>query len=157
MIRKKLRNKKIFKLIESSVADYCKLNKMDYSINDISIYIREDNELISTIIVDYEKDHVDVMLISTVYRNLSMSKTTKLKSIYKSDQVAESVKKAGSSLWFFNDSMLVMSYTSRIKHSNLAILKSQLLLNIEIDIQNAKGLKGKLEELLSEHELVMVN
>ena len=86
-----------------------------------------------------------------------MSKTTKLKTIYKSDKISECLQNAGSSLWFFNDTMLVMSYTSRIKHSNLAILKSHLLLNIEIDIQNAKGLKGKLDELLSEHELVMVN
>ena len=111
MIRKKLRNK-IFKLIESSVADYCKLNEMNYSKNDISFYIRENNELVSTIIVDYEKDHVDVMLISTVYQNLSMSKTTKLKTIYKSDKIAECLQRAGSSLWFFNFTIFLVSVQS---------------------------------------------
>ena len=60
-------------------------------------------------------------------------------------------------MWFIDDARLVMSNVSSSQYSDYAILKSKLLLDMYINVQNAKALKDKLERLLAEMEQVRVN
>lgn len=64
---------------------------------------------------------------------------------------------AGVDLWFIDDKTLITSYVLEQKYSNYAILKSQLLLDMFNNVQNARKLKDKLENLLADLEHVRVN
>ena len=56
-----------------------------------------------------------------------------------------------------DDSRLVMSSIEKSTYFEFAILKSKLLLGIYANVINARKLKGKLEEILVESELVRIN
>jgi hypothetical protein len=50
-----------------------------------------------------------------------------------------------------------MSYVSSYQYSSFALLKSSVLLDMYINVQNARLLKDKLELLLAKLEQVSVN
>lgn len=90
-----------------------------------------------------------------VYQDLSISNAAKLKEIYKSDEIAEYLLEA--SLWFLDDTRLVMSHIFESGYSDYAILKSKLLLETYINVQNARKLKEKLGNLLVDLESITAN
>ncbi len=92
-----------------------------------------------------------------VFPDLSISKAAKLREIYKEDEIAEYLKEAESNLWFLDDTKLVMAQVIEVRYSDYAILKSKMLLEAYINVQNARKLKDKLEGLLAEQEQIMAN
>lgn len=151
------RNKKIFHLIESTIRDFCKILGTSYASNKEAILVEYENEHLFYVHPEFNKNNFTITINCLVYTNLPISKTSKLKSIYKSEEIADYIKDADIDLWFLNDQSLVITYLAELEYSNYAILKSQLLLDIYINVQNARRLKDKLDALLVELELVSAN
>ena len=151
------RNRHIFHLIESAIHDFCKVLGCNYSSNKEAIFVSHENEELFFVFPEFNKGNFTINISCFVYTDLTLSKTTKLNTVYKADEIAEYIYEADSSLWFIDDTRLVMSYVSSSQYSDYTILKSKLLLDMYINVQNARTLKDKLEALLAEMEQVRVN
>jgi hypothetical protein len=151
------RNRKIFHLIESAIHDFCKVLECSYSSNKEAIMVQFENEDLFYIYPEFNERDYDINLVCMVYSDLPISKTAKLLEIYKSDEIAEYLDEAKATLWFLDDSRLVMSCVSSSRYSAFALLKSNVLLDMYINVQNARMLKDKLEGLLVDLERVSVN
>jgi hypothetical protein len=119
--------------------------------------VQHENEDLFYIYPEFNKNDYEINIVCMVYSNLPISKTSKLKEIYKEDEITEYLKDAESSLWFLDDTRLVMSQVIEAHYSDYAILKSKMLLEAYINVQKARKLKDKLEKLLIEFEQVSVN
>ena len=151
------RNKKIFHLVESAIHDFCKVLECNYSSNKEAIFVSHENEELFFVFPEFNKGHFTINISCFVYTDLPLSKTSKLNTVFKADEIAEYIYEADSSLWFIDDARLVTSSVSSSQYSDYAILKSKLLLDMYINVQNARTLKDKLEALLAEMEQVSVN
>lgn len=157
MLTTKQRNRKIFHLIESAIKDFCKLLKCSYYTKEEGIMVQFEDEDLFFVYPEFEKGNFTININCFVYTDLALSKAAKLKAVYKADNIAEYIDEARTLLWFLDDSRLVMSYVSSSRYSDFALLKSNVLLDMYINVQNARLLKDKLELLLAELEQVRVN
>jgi len=157
MLTNKQRNRKIFHLLESAIHDFCKVLECSYTSNKEAIMVAHENEDLFYVYPEFNEADYDINIVCMVYSDLSISKRTKLKEIYKSDEVAEFIDEARSSLWFLDDTRLVISIIEKSTYSEFAILRSKLLLGIYANVINARMLKDKLEDLLAKLEQVNVN
>lgn len=157
MLEAKQRNRKINHIIESSINDFCKVLKATYYKNDEAVIVSYENEDLFYVFPEFDERNYDINIICLVFQDLGISKAAKLREIYNADEVVEYVRECDSSLWFLDDSRLVMSQTIESKYSEYAILKSKILLSIYANVINARRLKDKLEVLLAESEQVSVN
>jgi hypothetical protein len=151
------RNRKILHLIESAIHDFCKILECSDTSNKEALMVEHNGEDLLYVYPEFNKNDYNINIVCMVYSDLPISKTTKLKEVYRSEEITEYIAEAKSSLWFFDDSRLVMSYASSSRYSDFALLKSSVLLNMYINVQNARVLKDKLEALLAEQEQVSVN
>lgn len=151
------RNNKIFNIIESTVSDFCKVLDLDYYREEESILVTHEGEDLFFIFPEFQKDRYYININCMVYSVLPTSKAAKLREIYRSEEVADYITEAGVALWFLDDKTLVTSHIIELNYSNYAILKSRLLLDAFINVQNARKLKNKLEGLLAEKERISVN
>ena len=151
------RNRHIFHLIESAIHDFCKVLGCNYSSNKEAIFVSHENEELFFVFPEFNKGNFTINISCFVYTDLPLSKTSKLNTVFKADEIAEYIYEADSSLWFIDDARLVMSNVNSSQYSDYAILKSKLLLDMYINVQNARTLKDKLEALLAEMEQVRVN
>jgi hypothetical protein len=157
MLNTQKRNRKIFHHIESAIHDFCIVLECSYISNKEAIMVQHENEDLFYIYPEFNKNDYEINIVCMVYSNLPISKTSKLKEIYKEDEITEYLKDAESSLWFLDDTRLVMSQVIEAHYSDYAILKSKMLLEAYINVQKARKLKDKLEKLLIEFEQVSVN
>jgi len=125
--------------------------------NKESIFVTHEEKDLFFVFPEFHKNGYSININCIVFSDLPTSKAAKLRAIYKSEGIADYISEAGADLWFLNDKTFVMSYILEQKYSNYAILKSQLLLDIYINVQNAKRLNDKLEVLLAELEQIRVN
>ena len=153
----KQRNRKIFHMIKSAIQDFCKVLECSYTSNKEAIMVEHENEDLFYVYPEFNEGDYDINIVCTVFSELTISKTTKLKEVYRSEEIAEYLDEAKSSLWFLDDTRLVMSIIEKSTYSEFAILKSKLLLGIYANVINARKLKDKLGLLLVEHEQVSVN
>lgn len=157
MLNTKQRNREISHLIETTVHDFCKVLECSYTYNKEAIMVAQEDEDLFYVYPEFNEADYDINIICMVYSDLSISKAAKLKEVYKSEEVAEYIDEAGASLWFMDDSRLVMSCVERSKYDDYAVLKSKLLLGIYANVINARKLKDKLGHLLVESELISAN
>lgn len=157
MLDTKQRNKKIFHILESTIHDFCKVLGCSYFIKEKAIMVQHDNEDVFYIYPEFNERDYDINIVCMIFQNLTISKTAKLKEVYNSDEIAEFVNEAGASLWFLDDTRLVMSCAIKAEYSSYAILKVNIILECYINVQNARKLKEKLEVLLAEREYVIMN
>lgn len=106
---------------------------------------------------EFNNNNYEININCMVYSELTISKTTKLKEVYRSNEIAEYLEGTKASLWFLDDSRLIMSSIERLKYGEYAILKSKLPLGIYANVMNVRKLKDKLEGLLVELEQISVN
>lgn len=157
MLSTKQRIRKIFHTIKSAIHDFCKVLECSYSCNKEAIVVAHENEDLFYVYPEFNESDYEINIICMVYSELSISNTAKLKEIYKSGEIAEFIDEAGSSLWFMDDSSLVMSSIEKSTYSDFAILRSKLLLGIYANVINARKLKDKLGDLLAEKEQITAN
>jgi hypothetical protein len=119
--------------------------------------VQHENEDLFSVYAEFNKSDYEINIICMVYSDLPISKTAKLKEVYKSDEVAEFIDEASTSLWFLDDTRLVISSIEKSRYSEFAILKSKLLIRIYANVINARKLKDMLEVLLVDLEQVSVN
>jgi hypothetical protein len=153
----KKRNLKIFHLVESTIHDFCKVLECSHYCNNEAIMVQFEGTDLCYIYPEFNKGNFDVNIICMVFQDLSISKAAKLKEIYKSDEIAEFIKEIESNFWFLDDSRLVMGYVSSSEYHEFAHLKSKLLLELYISVQNARRLKDRLEGFVINLEQVSVN
>ena len=151
------RNRKIFHLIKSAIHDFCKVLECGYTSNSETIMVQFENEYLFYVYPEFNESDYEISIVCMVYSELPTSKAAKLREIYRSEEVADYITEAGVDLWFLDDKTLVTSHTIELNYSNYAILKSRLLLDTFINVQNARKLKNKLEGLLAEKERISVN
>jgi hypothetical protein len=156
MLSTKQRNKKISHLIESTINDFCKVFGMNYFINDEVILVRYEDEELFYIYLEYNEVSYDININCVVFSDLTVSKTTRLREVHKSSEVADYLRECDSGLWFY-DCRMIMSHIESCEYSEFALLKSKLLLDIYINVQNTRRLKDKLEGLVIDMEQVSVN
>jgi len=157
MLNTKQRNRKIFHLMEAAIHDFCKVLECSYTSNKEAIMVEYENEDLFYVYPEFNKDSYEININCMVYSDLAISKTTKLKEVYRSEEIAEFIDEARSSLWFLDDTRLVISSIEKSNYSEFAILKSKLLLGVYANVINARKLKDKLENLLVDLEQVSVN
>ena len=153
----KQRNLKILHLIESIIHDFCKVLGASYYTNEEAVMVSYEKEDLFYVFPEFNKDSYNININCIVFQDLTMSKAAKLRAIYKSDEVADYIRECDSSLWFLDDSRLIISNTIESKYSDYAILKSSLLLGIYNNVQNARELKDKLEAILVESGTITAN
>jgi len=153
----KQRNRKIFLLIESTINDFCKVLGCSYYTEEEAIMVQLEGFDLFYVYTEFNKTNYIINIVCMVYQDLTISKTAKLKEVYNSEEIAKFVNEAGASLWFLDDTRLVMSVIEKATYSDFAILKSKLLLGIYAYVINARKLKDKLGDLLADSELVRVN
>jgi len=157
MLDTKKRDLKIFHLIESAIHDFCKVLECTYTSNSEAIMIQHENEDLFYVYPEFHKNDYVININCLVFQDLTMSKTAKLEEVYRHDVVADYIIEVEASLFFLDDSRLLMSHVIEAKYSDYAILKSKILLEVYIGAQNARKLKDKLGVLLAERERVSVN
>ena len=157
MLNTNQRNRKIFHMIKSAIHDFCKVLECRYTSNKKAIMVEHEGEDLFYVYLEFNEGDYDINIVCTVFSELTISKTTKLKEVYRSEEIAEYLDEAKASLWFLDDSRLVMSYVSSSQYSDFALLKSSVLLDMYINVQNARLLKDKLGLLLAEKEQISVN
>lgn len=157
MLDTEQRNRKISHLIESAVQDFCRLMECSYYDDKEGIMVQFKKEDLLFVFPDFHKDYFTINIYGLVYTDLTLSKSNKLKAVYKADEVAEYINAAGTTLWFLTDTVLTMSFVSTSQYSDYAILKSSVLLDLWINAQNTNKLKDMLERLLVDLEQVRVN
>lgn len=91
-----------------------------------------------------------------VYSDLALRKAAKLKAVYKADNIDEYIHEAVTSLWNLDDNNLIMRYVISSQYSYFALLKSNVLLDMYINVLNDRVLKDMLELLLAKLEQVSV-
>ena len=153
----KQRNTEINQLVKSTVLDFCRIFDGGYLVNDEAIFADYNDEDLFYVFPDFEEKNFDVIINCFVFSDLTISQAAKLREIYKSEEVENYCREANTSLWFHEDENLMMHHEIEWDYSNYDLLKSKLLLDIYIDIQNARKLKDKLEGMLVELEQVSVN
>lgn len=157
MLTTKQRNRKIFHMIKSAIHDFCKVLECSYTSNSEAIMVEYEGEDLFYVYPEFNEGDYDINIVCTVFSELTISKTTKLKEVYRSDEIAEYLDEVKASLWFLDDSRLVMSCIERSKYDEYAILKSKLLLGIYANVQNATLLKDKLGSLVADLEQISIN
>ena len=157
MLDNKQRNRKIIHIMESAIHDFCKvLGTSYYSVEGATMVQYEEQDLFY-VYPEFHKREYHINIVCMVFQDLAISKTAKLKEIYNSEEIAEFVNEARASLWFLDDTRLVMSSIEKSSYSDFAILKSKLLLGIYAHVINARKLKDKLGLLLADSEQIRVN
>ena len=157
MLDIKQRNRKIFHLIEIAIHDFCKVLGTSYYTKEGAIMVQHENEDLFYLYLEFHQHSYKININCLVFQDLTMSKTAKLKEVYRLDGVADYLSEAEASLWFLDDTRLVLSHVFEAQYSDYAILKSKMLLEAYINVQNARMLKDKLELLLTQLEQVSVN
>ena len=157
MLNSKQRNRKISHLIESAIHDFCKVLGCSYYTRDEAIMVQNDDDDLFFVFPEFNNDNYKININCMVFSDLTLSRTTKLKEVYRSDVVADYLAEAKASLWFLDDTRMVMSCVERSKYDEYAILKSKLLLGFFANFMNAKKLKDKLEASLVNLAQVSVN
>jgi len=153
----KQQNEKITKLIKATVKDYSKIFNGGYLVNEEAIFADYNDEQLFYVFPDFEENKFDIIINCFIFSDLTISQAVKLKEIYKSEEVEEYCREANVSLWFHEDENLMMHHEIEWDYSNYDLFGSKLLLDVYIDVQNAKRLKDKLEALLAKHEHISVN
>lgn len=128
------RNTKISHLIESAIKDFCKLLKCSYYTKEEGIMVQFEKEDLFFVFPEFENDNFTININCFMYSDLALSKATKLKAVYKVDEVAEYIDEAGTLLWFLEDTNLIMSYVSSSQYSGFALLNSKVLLDMYINV-----------------------
>ena len=108
-------------------------------------------------IPEFSKVDFTINIKCFVYTELAINKATKLKAVYKADDIDEYIRDARTSLWFLDDTNVIMSYISSYQYSGFVLLKSSVFLDMYINVQNTRILTDKLELLLFNLEQVSVN
>ena len=157
MLDTKQRNRKIFHTIKSAIHDFCKVLECSYTSNTEAIMVQHEEQDLFYVYPEFNEGDYDINIVCTVFSDLTISKTTKLKEVYRSDEIAEFIYEDKSSLWFLDDTRLVMSIIEKSTYSEFAILKSKLLIGIYANVINASKLKDKLGDLLTESEQITAN
>ena len=151
------RNEKIGSLIQATIMDFCKIFNGGYVVNEEAISADYNGEDLFYVFPDFEENKFDIIINCFVFSDLTISQAAKLREIYKSEEIEDYCKEANTSLWFHEDESLMMHHEVEWDYSNYDLVKSKLLLDIYLDIQNARKLNDKLEVLLVKHEQVSVN
>ena len=92
------RNRKISHQIESAIKDFSKLLKCSYYAKEAGIMVQFEDEDLFFVFPEFEKDNFTININCFVYTDLALSKATKLKAVYKSDDIAEYIHEAGTLL-----------------------------------------------------------
>ena len=157
MLTTEQRNRHIFHLIESALIDYGKLFGTSYSLNHEAMLAQYNEKDLLLILPDFHESCFSVFITCFVLKDLSISESQKIRDVYKDESIAEFLKGSDSTLRFMNDSNLVLEFNSLSNYSEFAILKSRLLIEIHIIIENARVIMDKIEALLAEQEQVSIN
>jgi hypothetical protein len=157
MLNNEHRNRKIFNIIKFTIHDFCKVLECSYSCNKEAIMVQHENEDLFYVYPEFNEREYEINFVCMVYSDLPISRKIKLKEVYKSEEVAEFIDEAETSLWFLDDTRLVMSGMIKAKYTDYAILKSKMLLEAYNNVQNARKLKDKLTVLLDELESASIN
>ena len=152
------RNRKITHLIESTITDFCKLYNATYEKEDESIIVFTDlHEPWFFAYPIFNENNFEIAIKAFVYHDLKLSQATKLREVYKTDNIVEFLSDNGMMMHFHEDLHLLTAYGFEWNYKDFALLKSKLIIEIYTQLQNVSEIKQGLGILLEEREGVLAN
>lgn len=152
------RNRNINHLSEAAVVDFCKLYGAAYEIDEGVIIVSHiDESPWFLILPEFKENGFEVFIETFVYDSLPLSKSIKLREIYRADNIISFINNNKMLLRFHEDKHLLASYSFEWDYKNYALLKSKLILEIYTQLQNASEIRQELESILKEKEVVEAN
>ncbi len=152
------RNRKIDNLIEATVVDFCKLYGAVYKIDEGVIIVSHNDESPWFLLLpEFKENGFEVFIETFVYDGLSLSKSIKLREVYRADNIISFLNDNEMLLRFHEDKHLLASYSFVWDYKKYALLKLKLLLEIYTQLQNATEIRQGLESILEEKAIVGVN
>ncbi len=152
------RDRKIDHLIEATVVDFYKLYTATYEIDEGVIIVSHINESPWFLLFpEFKENGFEVFIETFVYDGLSLSKSIKLREVYRSDNINCFLNGAEMLLRFHEDKHLLASYSFEWDYKNYALLKSKLILELYTQLQNASEIRQELESMLEEKSVVEAN
>jgi hypothetical protein len=149
---------KITDLIKASVSDFCKLYNATYEKEDESIIVfAEQKEPWFYTYPIFNDSNFEIAIKTFVYQDLSLSQATKLREVYKADNIVEFLCDNEMMMHFHEDLHLLTAYGFEWDYKDYALLKSKLIIEIYTQLQNVSEIKQGLDVLLEEREDICTN
>lgn len=152
------RNRKITHLIEATVSDLCKLYNAAYEKEDESIIVYSEQQApwFYTYPI-FNDNNFEIVIKAFVYHDLPISQATKLREIYKANNIAEFLNDNGMMMHFHEDLHLLTAYGFEWDYTDYSLLKSKLIIEIYTQLQNVSEIRQELESILEEKEIIGAN
>jgi hypothetical protein len=152
-------NRKISHLIESTITDFCKLYKATYEkkMDEPIVVFAEQQTPWFYVYPIFNDDNFEIAIKTFVYYDLQFSKATKLREVYKADNIVEFLNDNGMMMHFHEDLHLLTAYGFEWDYKNYALLKSKLIIEIYTQLQNISEIQKGLTIAIEDKERVGVN
>ena len=158
MFNTQTRNKKITHLIESTTTDFCKLYNATYEKKeDEPIIVYAEQAPWFYIYPMFNDNNFELVIKAFVYHDLSLSQATKLREVYKADNIVEFLNDNGMMMHFHEDLHLLTAYGFEWSYKDYTLLKSKLIIEIVTQLQNVSEIQKAIKIATEEMDKVRVN
>ncbi|MBI9060164.1 MAG: hypothetical protein JEZ01_20520 [Labilibaculum sp.] len=154
----KERDRKITHLIESTTTDFCKLYNATYEKKeDKPIIVYAEQAPWFYIYPMFNDNNFELVIKAFVYHDLSLSQATKLREVYKADNIIEFLNDNEMMMHFYEDLHLLTEYGFEWNYKDYALLKSKLIIEIYTQLQNISEIQKALTIAIEDKARVGVN
>lgn len=151
------RNRKITNLIESVIRDHCRIYDTTLETTDDGIIVHYNDEPLYYLGLEFNKNEFNILFNGFVFSNLQLSKTIKLREIYKDDDITKFLTESELELLFYEDEHLMTNRVTPKGYNDYSILKTAFAIELYEQVNNTVTIRNHLTGLLKEREGVRIN